>query len=449
MVLINRPIGRKTLRLPDRLILMNKLILSIKKRFLLPVVFLTAFILWLALCRSHYESYWNGTIHRVQTVDFNMLHHTLPPTLSLLAMAGKEEEIQKVLDSNYGIFGLVVTDPSGREILFKTKAVYKNETWQPKLSVDYLAKQSEPFDYLTDPPPLAPRFQHVSPRVDKTDQPKHQVSGRILGRIYYLRGVPPMFEADLLDAICSNWIEMGGSRRGYILLTLIVLASSALVVTLILYRQKILFAREKELQARETELAIKRKALNHLNADLASQRQKKEWLEQEAELAYQRALRLKEALVNVQGAFIPQKTDGHEAEHTISVRPPNHAASQLLSEVESLLPELTHNAMVLRSHAQVWQTYCAQLEQRQIEMESVLRQQQVYWQQPGQLGPQLQAGSQSQQVQQRTVRSTANVAYPNAAANPSRVPQMQVRDTAETADHPVNVARPEQAAKFS
>ncbi|MBX9687847.1 MAG: hypothetical protein K2X27_14170, partial [Candidatus Obscuribacterales bacterium] len=56
------------------------------------------------------------------------------------------------------------------------------------------------------------------------------------------------------------------------------------------------------------------------------------------------------------------------------VRPPLHKASSLIGEVESLLPELTHNARVLRSQAEVWQTYCAQLESRQAELQRLLAQ---------------------------------------------------------------------------
>lgn len=398
---------------------MNKLILSIKKRFLLPTVFLVALLLWVGLCRSHYESYWNGTIHKVQTVDFNILHHTLPSTLSMLILAGREDEIQKVLDCNFGIFGLVVTDPAGREILFKTKAVYKKETWQKLLSVDYLKQQQEPFDYLTDPPPMAAKHAHSSPRVDKIAGSPPVAPPNAIGRVYYLRGVAPSFEEDAIEAVFSNWFEMAGSKRGYILLTFIVLATSALVVTLILWRQRVLEARESELQAREKELSVKRKALNTLTADLAAQRQKKEWLEQEAEVSYQRALRLKESLQKIRTAFSFEGATQNGAGDTVKVRPPQHAASQLISEVESLLPELSHNAMVMRSHAEVWQTYCAQLEQRQNEMEQMLRHQNVYWQ-PGQPGPFLEAAD--------DVRTGA--------------PQASV-------ENPVNIPRAEQAAKFS
>ncbi len=85
---------------------MNKLVLSVQKRFLIPAVIIIAVMLWLGFCRSHYESYWNGTIHRVQTVDFNILHHVLPTCLSQMILAGRDAEIQNVLNSNYGIFGI-------------------------------------------------------------------------------------------------------------------------------------------------------------------------------------------------------------------------------------------------------------------------------------------------------------------------------------------------------
>lgn len=310
--------------------------------------------------------------------------------------------------------------PAGREVLFRTKAVYKKESWQKLLSIDYLQKQQEPFDYLTDPPPIVARFAHASPRADDVSKSKQAVPANIIGRVYYLRGLSPAFEEDLIEAVFSNWFEAAGSKRGYILLTFIVLATSGLIVTLVLWRQRVLEAREIELQTREKELTVKRKALSHLTADLAAQRQKKEWLEQEAEISYQRALRLKESLVKMRTAFAPEGILQNNGDDTVKVRPPQHAASQLISEVESLLPELSHNAAVLRSHAQVWQTYCAQLEQRQDEMEAMLRQQQVYWQ-------------------------------PGVPENPAEGPASEdlVAPRQQTSDSPVNMSRGEQTANFS
>ncbi len=355
---------------------MNRLVLSVQSKFLIPAVILIALFLWLGFCRSHFESYWNGTIHRVQTVDFNILHHTLPSCLSQLILAGKDDAIQKVLNSNFGIFGMVVTDASGQEILFRTSNFYQKESWQPHLSVDFLQTLAEPYDLLTDPPPLAAQSAHDGPREDKVLKLSQPV-GRAIGRVYYVRGVPPPFMDDLLGAVFSNWTELRGSKRGYILLTLVMIGFACSFVVMVLWRQRVLELRERELSSREGELSLRRKALDHLNADIASQRKRKEWLEQEAELAYQRALRIRESLLKLKEDFFltdPDAAPQLDADENVVVRPPLHKASSLIGEVESLLPELTHNARILRSQAEVWQTYCSQLEARQAELQRLLAQ---------------------------------------------------------------------------
>lgn len=360
---------------------MNRLVLSVQKKYLIPAVVVVAVLVWLGFCRSHYESYWNGTIHRVQTVDFNILHHTLPACLSQMILAGRDDDIQKVLNSNFGIFGMVVTDPSGQEILFRTSNFYQKESWQPLLTVDFLQSLTEPYDMLTDPPPLSPQFVHSGPRMDQV-KGLGRPSGRVIGRLYYVRGVPPGFFEDLASSVLSNWIEMRGSSRGYILLSLVMIGFASSFIVMVLWRQRVLQLREGELQSKESELTLRRKALDHLNADIASQRKRKEWLEQESELAYQRALRIREALLKLkEDFFVPeseslpvQDEEDMEEEDNVIVRPPLHKASSLIGEVESLLPELTHNARVLRSQAEVWQSYCSQLEARQAELQRLLAQ---------------------------------------------------------------------------
>ena len=357
---------------------MNRLVKSIQKRYLFPTVVLVGLIFWLGMCHSHYQSYWNGTIYRVQTVDFNILHHTLPSTLSQLILAGQDEEVQRVLNASFGIFGIVITDPDGREILFKTSDKYKRESWQPKLNAEYLQAQSEPFDWLTNPPPTSVQYAHRNPRDEKA-QLVNNPKGQAIGRVYYIRGVPPGFLEDLAGAVFSNWTELGGSKRGYILLTLIVVGFSSSLIALVLWRQRVLELREKDLSNREGELTLRRRALDHLNADIASQRKRKEWLENEAELAYQRALRIKETLLRIKEDFFvidPEAAARMQQSENVAVRPPLHKASALIGEVESILPELTHNARILRSQAEVWQSYCSQLESRQAELQRLLSQRQ-------------------------------------------------------------------------
>jgi hypothetical protein len=364
---------------------MDRLILALRDRVFLAAVAAIGFVVWLGLCHAYYESYWGGTIRRVQTVDFNMLHHMMPATLSYWVLTGQDASIQSLLDSNYGIFGMVVTDPKGKRIIYKTDKVYHDQSWQKELAAegpDFL-KQSlstpdgEPFDVLTDPPPPAPVYRHLSPRADKAVSINEDVpnNGREIGRIYYLRQPPPAFFSDLASSLFTfNWWELSGSRRGYQLYTLNVIAYCAIIALIYMWRKEILKTKSKALESLENELTIRRRALDHLNLDLSAQRQRKEWLENEAELAYHRATRLKDSLSKLKEALFmdmspPASARGNDP---VAVRPPLHPPSAVIEEVESILPELTNNAKILRSQAEVLQSYCSQLEHRQSEMQQIL-----------------------------------------------------------------------------
>ena len=135
---------------------MDQLFLSLQKRFLVPIVIVGSLLAWLILCHANYKSYWYGTIYRVQTTDFNILHHSLPPTLSRMILEGKSELVQKTLDSTYGLFGLVITDPEGQTVLWQTNKVYHRESWHKKINPEYLNNLKEPFDLLTAPAVLEP-----------------------------------------------------------------------------------------------------------------------------------------------------------------------------------------------------------------------------------------------------------------------------------------------------
>jgi hypothetical protein len=365
---------------------MDKFLLSLNKRYLFPLIAVVAVLIWVVLCTKQYESYWNGTIRRVQTVDFNILHHTMPITLSCLILSGQDASIQKVLDSNFGIFGIVITDPKGENIIYRSEKQYKKASWQKELSIEYLhksqnLKETEHFDWLTDPPPLAAQYANGSPRVyaDKAIAPPP--SGRIIGRVYYLREPPPPFWEDVLGSLWGNWFEFTGSKRGYVMQTLNVGAFTTCIILILLWRKQHVASKEKELESLERELVVKRKSLENLTADLASQRKRKDWLENEAERAYQRAVKLKDSLERLKEAFFFED-QGHakpksgyfqqQQQGVISVRPPLHPPSAVIEEIESLLPDLTNNAKILRSQAEVLHTYCSQLEARQSEMQQII-----------------------------------------------------------------------------
>lgn len=355
---------------------MDRLILSVKKRFLVPVVCVAAIVVWLFMCKAHYESYWDGTIFRVQTVDFNMLHAMLPTTLSQLIIVGRDDLLQKVLDSNFGIFGLVITDPDGRSILYKTGKVYGRASWQSVISPEFLSRSTEPYDLLTDPPPLEPVFSHVSPRSGVAVQVATVPVSRILGRIYYVRQPPPSFGEDITHFLGTGWWELSGAKRGYLLISLTTVGFALALVLLILLRQRGLEIKQKELEHMAKELEIRQKALDHLTSELLAQKARKEWLEKEADQTYRRALALKESLERLRESLAlsdpasgqPQPPQG------MRIRPPIHPPSVLLQEVEALIPTLTGDAQNLRSQAEQLHEYCQQLENTQMEMKRIIEQ---------------------------------------------------------------------------
>lgn len=165
---------------------------------------------------ENYNSYWHGTIFRVQTIDFNMLSHTLPGKLSYTLLQGNIGELHRTLDSNYGLFGLIVTDckiaakdcPS-EQILYQSKSSLK---WAKEISLATLS--NHPYDLLQSPPPLQVEREYLQPRDSKPIPTGRVNSGEIIGRVYYVRGVPPTFIEDYNDWIKEPF-KVTGSRTLY------------------------------------------------------------------------------------------------------------------------------------------------------------------------------------------------------------------------------------------
>lgn len=360
----------------------DSLLLSVRKRVLVPAVAVAGILLWLGLCRLHYDSYWNGTIARVQTADFNMLHHTLPTALACQILEGRDDLVQQTLDSSYGLFGLVVTDPEGENILYRTDKVYHQKTWQPMAVPEELVKSGEPFDLITDPPQIEALYHHVSPREPKATATGAKARGRVLGRLYYMRSPPPSFASDMSNFVTTGMAEISGAKRGYCYISFACLFFSTMVVLLIYLRKRGLELKQKEVEHVRRELEIRKKALEHLSNELATQKARKVWLEREADQAYRRALALKEHLERLRDALAGSMAqaagqDGHVSagQQAISyprIRPPVSPPSSILEEIEVLIPDLSENARVLRSQAEVLHDYCNTLEERQVEMKRIV-----------------------------------------------------------------------------
>lgn len=201
----------------------------------------------------NYNSYWKKTIFRTQTVDFNILSHTLPTKLSYDLLSNDTKALQETLNSNYALFGLVVTDCkvkqkacSGQKIQYLSTSGPKPQAWKQNLTAVDL--QSLPYSLLLNPLPLYPDWKYDSPHSKDNER---QVSsktnpGEVIGRVYYVRGVPPSYLADTQRWLQDPLRDSGGGRV-YLLATMVCLLggfSSWSVIEMGIFRR---IAREKQL----------------------------------------------------------------------------------------------------------------------------------------------------------------------------------------------------------
>ncbi|MEZ2248118.1 type II toxin-antitoxin system HicA family toxin [Microcoleus sp.] len=231
---------------------------------------------------GHYNSYWHGTIFRVQTVDFNILSHTLPGKLSYTLLQGNTGELQRTLDSNYGLFGLIVTDCKmaakdclSEQILYQSKSSQK---WTKEISLATLS--NHPYDLLQNPPPLQAERQYAKPRDSKPIPTGRVNSGEIIGRVYYVRGVPPTFSEDYNDWIKEPF-KVTGSRTLYtstVVLFFVSGLSAWIIIELVLSakRKEQHLARQQgeQLQREIQQIKLQLEEKNQQTIELISQRER-------------------------------------------------------------------------------------------------------------------------------------------------------------------------------
>ncbi|MTF37523.1 sensor histidine kinase [Cyanobacterium aponinum] len=167
---------------------MRSTIKKIKRISLTTVAVIGATLL---LNYANYKRYYSS-IFTIQTVDFNILSHVLSTKLSILLADNNKREINKVINSNYGLFGLVITDCKtdkpdcpGQQVLFSTYSKY-----QSYASADL---NNFTFDLLRNPPPLKVEQFYPKSTAKKRESTGQQNSGNIIGRVYYIRRKFPSF----------------------------------------------------------------------------------------------------------------------------------------------------------------------------------------------------------------------------------------------------------------
>ncbi|MEG3438893.1 hypothetical protein V0288_17325 [Pannus brasiliensis CCIBt3594] len=168
--------------------------------------------------------------------------------LSRLLLDGNKQELQRTLDSNFGKFGLVVTDCQeatvecdGQKMIASTDS---KERWKSELTIELLKEYD--YDILRDPPPLLAEKNYRSPRSDRGEITGWKNQGTIIGRVYYVRGIYPTFPESL-----RNWLGRpfgAGTNNIYTMMALISLfgvVASALSIEFVLYRKRLRLEREE------------------------------------------------------------------------------------------------------------------------------------------------------------------------------------------------------------
>jgi len=175
----------------------------------------------------NYDRYWNQTIYRVQTVDFNILSHTLPTKLSALMIRGENDEIGHVVNSNYGLFWIVVTNCTATtKECPKQNILYTSKSYD---DISVSALKGQLFNVLRDPVPIYPEWEFSNPRASEPTFLNQSNFGVPIGRVYYVRNSSPYFIDHLTRGLISitkdprNLLHVYVVTLGFFLVTALLL----------------------------------------------------------------------------------------------------------------------------------------------------------------------------------------------------------------------------------
>jgi len=177
------------------------------------VATLISFLLFELANFSSYSAY-NTSMGKVQTVDFNMLSHMLPTKLSYLLINRDFDEIKKTLESNYGVFGFVLTDCTlaqgncaHERVIFahgkNSKRFFENQLWR------------ENFDLLRSQPPIQAEQSIPDIKFRVYKKLSHKNVGNVIGRIYYISSSPESFIKSQISWIDESVFGSRNDRYSY------------------------------------------------------------------------------------------------------------------------------------------------------------------------------------------------------------------------------------------
>lgn len=214
---------------------------------------LTASGLTLFLNYANYKRYY-ASIAIIQTVDFNILSAILPTKLSSLLIIDNQKEIYRILNSNYGLFGMIITDcKKEKNECPQQKILFATDSWYKEYTLNDLV--NAPYDLLRNPPPLLTEKLYPIPSAIERESTDEINTGEIIGRVYYVRREFPSFFISQ-----RTWLKNPFSTKdvkSLYSLTFLVMSIGAGLIYLLLER--------KELQNKVAEQEYQQKLLEKEN----------------------------------------------------------------------------------------------------------------------------------------------------------------------------------------
>lgn len=337
---------------------------------------LFSILLAIIIMDANYKDYWDITIYRTQTVDFNILANLLPTKLSMQLSRNDTKGIQETLDSNFGLFGIVVTDCKsdrkdcpGEKILFASKAKVEStpdgkqrlisdreykDGWISLLndaqSPAEQLKKEELYLLLRNIPPLRQERKFQSTKDPNVPELKILNKGNIIGRVYLIRKPKPSFN-NLLDGWANSEKKDIPSYYQAILFTSI---SSGIIVFLLSHW---LFEWQRKAEVAERKLEDTQKDLENIRQDLSTAQRKVQILEQNIQDAQNNAAQNEQELENIRQALSETRQSEQQLIRQLQVAEDNpQITSQELENTRQDLSEIQQREQQLIEQLQVAET---------------------------------------------------------------------------------------------
>ncbi len=161
------------------------------------ILFLTLSAIIMYVTVEQHQTHWNMTLRRVQSVDFNMLHASLPYAFAFLEQHKRRDLIQNVIDSNFGLFGVVYLDADGR-VIFKSSNLRPNVRFSRRTLATSWYSTVYQYPY---PQQVGVDTIYSNELSQRSPRPPFSQGG--IGNIYLIRSSPPSFLQTLVRK--ENW----------------------------------------------------------------------------------------------------------------------------------------------------------------------------------------------------------------------------------------------------